>query len=78
MQEFFVSHAVSYVDLTGNKAKYFPSRLFVVKRQYESGELVIAGVLCVSFSHGRPLDLVYGMPAVCTYTTSYTATGYVS
>ena len=76
MRVFLKSHAVSYIYLSRNQAKYLTSSWFVTMGQHDSDYFVFAWVLRLIFPRINTQSCM--RHDCCTYTRSYTGTAYVS
>ena len=76
MRVFLVSHDHSYIHLSGNKAKYLISRVFVKLGQYYSEDRVFALSLRLVFAWMTPQFCI--RHGCCTYTRLYVGTADVS
>ena len=73
---FLVSHAISSIEISGIKAKYLVSRVFVIVGQYYSEDRVFSWVLRLVFAW---ITLKFYMRHdYCTCTRLYAGTEYVS
>ena len=76
MRVFLVSHALSYICISGNRAKYLASRVFVTVGQYCSEDRVLLWVLSLVFAWITPQFCI--RHDCCTYISMYAGTANVS